>query len=53
MAEVKNRSFIDFLKDEYDMDWATWIKLGESTSQIDIDFIEEILDSYEKESGES
>ena len=41
-------SFIDFLKKEYDMDWTTWVRLGESTNQIDIDYVEEILDAYEE-----
>ena len=41
-------SFIEFLEKEYNMDWNTWVKLGESTKQIDIDYVDEILDAYEK-----
>lgn len=53
MAKENSRSFIAFLKEEYDLDWSTWIKLGESTKQIDIDFVREILDAYAIENGET
>ena len=46
-------SFIEFLEKEYDLDWTTWVQLGESTKQVDIDYVEEILDAYEEyEKGE-
>lgn len=43
------RSFVDFLKEEYNLSWDDYVKLGDSTEQADIDKIEEILDSYDKE----
>lgn len=53
MANSNSRSFITFLREEYDMDWSTWIKLGESTKQIDVDYVQEILDAYAIENGET
>jgi hypothetical protein len=53
MAKENSRSFITFLKEEYDLDWSMWVKLGESTNQIDIDYVKEILDSYAIENGET
>jgi hypothetical protein len=53
MANSNGRSFVKFLKEEFDLDWTTWVRLGESTNQIDVDYVKEILDSYAKENGET
>lgn len=49
-VETSNcRSFVDFLKEEYNLSWDEYCALGDSTEQHDIDLIEEILDAYDKE----